>query len=153
MGKNDVCSQCGQVATGYASAAFVSPSQPGTPFILCGRCAADQHASTLHSIEEADQFIADAIEQIAVLEKIISKSPKMPEVPEGLGALAMTPLTVYRTLQAHLAAFKSRRLTLITEAGSEERLQYEIRQAIEAEDYELAGKLQKQLDEKTKGES
>ena len=44
-------------------------------------------------------------------------------------------------------------MKLITEIGSEERLRYEIRLAIEAENYELAAELQKQLAERNGNES
>ncbi len=152
MGKNQVCSQCGREAAGGTLIALVSTAQPSSTHFLCGRCAAEQHASTLHTVEEADRFIAEVTEQLATLEKMISKFPQMPEIPQGLGALALTPLTVYSTLQFHLAAFKSRRMKLITEIGSEERLRYEIRLAIEAENYELAAELQKQLAERNGNE-
>ncbi len=145
MGEKQVCSQCGRDAAGCTITALVSGAQPSSAYFLCGRCAAEQHASTLQTIEEADRFIAEVTEQLATLEKIIVKHPQMPEVPKGLESLAMTPLTVYGTLQYHLAAFKSRRMKLVTQSGSEERLRYEIQQAIEAENYELAAELQKQL--------
>lgn len=140
------CSRCMQPIQGMASLTLVaSPGQGATR--ICGRCAADDHAKSLTSIEEADDFIEDTMQSIASLEKIIAKLPEMPAVPEGLEG-AMTPLTVYRTMQLHLAAFKSRRMEMLTEADSEVRLAYEIKKAIEAEDYELAQQLKRRQEQR-----
>lgn len=72
------------------------------------------------------------------------KRPQLPEVPKELEGVAMTSLTTYRTLQSHyLAAFKARRLEMIAATGSDQRIEYEIRQAVEAEEYERAAELKK----------
>ncbi len=113
--------------------------------MICGRCAADDHAAGLVSIEEADHFIEETTMNLEKLEELIKLCPETTPVPEELEPFAMTPLKVYRALQAYLAAFKSRRMELMTEMGSEQRLQYEIRKAVDAENYELAAELKKQL--------
>ena len=96
------------------------------------------------SLAEADHFIQETTENLEELEELITICPQMPRLPEGLESIAVTPLTVYRTLQAHLAAFKSRRMEMIAEMETEQRLQHQLQKAVEAEDYELAAELNKQ---------
>ena len=117
------CSKCGQSLKGYASTLFVSVFAPSEAFTICGRCAAEDHAKSLVSLAEADHFIEETTEHLEELEELITKCPQMPPLPEGLESIAMTPLSVYRTLQAYLAAFKSRRMEIIAEMESEQRLQ------------------------------
>ncbi len=138
---NKVCLKCGQGLSGLASLMMVTPTSGAT--LLCARCAAEQHANSFVSLEEADHFIEEATNLVETLEKFIENCPEMPAVPEGLDTVAMTPLSVYRTMQIHLAAFKSRRMEMLTEVGSRTRAEYEIKKAIEAEDYELAAELKK----------
>ncbi|TVS12593.1 MAG: hypothetical protein EA424_22435 [Planctomycetaceae bacterium] len=129
---------------GYASTLFVSVFAPSEAFTICGRCAAEDHAKSLVSLAEADHIIEETTENLEELDELIKKCPQMPPLPEGLESIAVTPLSVYRTLQAYLAAFKSRRMEIIAEMESEQRLQYQIQKAVEAEDYELAAELDKQ---------
>jgi protein-arginine kinase activator protein McsA len=112
--------------------------------LLCPRCAAEEHANSFESLEEADQFIEEVNGILKSLENIMAKRPEMPAVPEGMEAGAMTPLSVYRTMQIHLAAFNSRRMEMLTQAGSDARIEYEINKAVNAEDYERAAELKKQ---------
>ncbi|KAA1257960.1 hypothetical protein LF1_04510 [Rubripirellula obstinata] len=134
MESNAKCSKCGQPAAGML-----------VGLAKCASCSAAEHASTIHTIEEADEFIADATRNLQKLEAYISKHPEMPEIPQGLEAFAMTPLTAYHNLQMHLAAFKSRRMALVTATDSKEMLDYEIRKAIEAEDFERAAILKSRI--------
>jgi hypothetical protein len=98
-------------------------------------------------MEEIDSLIEEVSEQLAILEKIIGKVPKMPAVPGGLAAFAMTPLSVYGTLQDHLAAYKTRRMKLMTEIDSQARLKYELDKAIESENFERAAELNDKLNQ------
>ena len=138
------CSKCGQSFKGYASTLFVSAFAPSEAFVICGRCAAEDHAKSLVSLAEADHFIEETTENLEKLEELITKFPQTPPLPVGLESIAMTPLKVYRTLQAHLAAYKSRRMEMIAEMESEQRLQYQIQKAVETENYELAAELNEQ---------
>jgi hypothetical protein len=110
---------------------------------ISAKCQLSIAAFNLLNIIE-DHFIQETTENLEELEKLITICPQMPRLPEGLESIAVTALTVYRTLQAHLAAFKSRRMEMIAEMESEQRLQHQIQKAVEAEDYELAAELNKQ---------
>jgi hypothetical protein len=115
--------------------------------MMCSRCAIEQHANKLQTVEEADRCIAETMEEIEAVERLLAKFPQMPAVPEGLQGIAMTPLSIYKTFQHYLAAFTSRRLELIQEMGSEARLRYELDKAIETEEYERAAEIKRQLNE------
>ncbi|MFN7876177.1 MAG: UvrB/UvrC motif-containing protein [Pirellula sp.] len=140
--KTKVCLKCGQKLDGFASIMISTPGARAEP--SCPRCAAEEHANSFESIEEADQFIEEINGILTSLANIIAKNPEMPEVPEGMEAGAMTPLSVYRTMQIHLAAFNSRRMEMLIEAGSDARIEYEINKAIKEEDYERAAELRNQ---------
>lgn len=140
--KTKVCLKCGQKLNGFASILMSAPDTQAQ--LACPRCAAEEHANSFESIEEADQFIEEINGILKSLENIMAKRPEMPDVPEGMEAGAMTPLSVYRTMQIHLAAFNSRRMEILTAAGSDARIEYEINKAIKAEDYERAAELKKQ---------
>ena len=120
---------------------------PGGRVSYCMACAAKQHAETIHTLEEVDSFIAETEQQLQTLERIFQKQPKQPEVPEALNAIALTPMKVYRQMQAFLAAFKIRRMELCTATDSRSVLEYELSQAVERQDYETASKLRDRLKE------
>ncbi len=142
--KNKVCLTCGQALSGLASLMMVSPTAGAS--LLCARCAAEEHARSFVSLEEADCYIEEATGMVESLERIIAKCSEMPKIPAGLEAGAMTPLSVYRTMQIHLAAYKSRRMEMLAEAGSRARAEYEIKKAIDAKDFELAAELKKRYE-------
>lgn len=146
MRNENVCPNCGQERLLSPSVVTISVSSPSSPEILCARCAAEQHAATLQSVEEADRLIADVTEKLETLEGMIAMSPQIPTVPSGLESLAMTPMNIYRMLQDHVTAFKVRRLELMTSMESDERLQIELKKAIDAEDYKLAAEIKRKLD-------
>lgn len=149
--KTKVCLKCGQKLNGFAS---IMISTPGVQAELsCPRCAAEEHANSFESIEEADQFIEEINGILKSLENIMAKRPEMPDVPEGMEAGAMTPLSVFKTMQIHLAAFNSRRMEMLIEAGSDARIEYEINKAIKEEDYERAAELKKKKVENRSGDS
>ena len=113
----------------------------------CMACAAKQHADTIHTLEEVDNFIAETEQKLQVLEGLFQKQPKQPEVPEALHSIAMSPMKLYRQMQAFLAAFKVRRMELSTAADSRSVLEYELSRAVERQDYEAASKLRDRLNE------
>jgi hypothetical protein len=97
-------------------------------------------------VDDADEFIAETEEQIKVMERIVSHFPQMPPAFAGIESVGMTPMSVYRTLQNCLAAYQSRRLELIQAMDSEQRLRFELDQAIKSQDYERAAEIKLQLD-------
>jgi hypothetical protein len=97
-------------------------------------------------VDDADEFIAETEEQIKIMERIISQFPQMPQGFEGIESVGMTPMSVYRTLQNCLAAYRSRRLELFQAMDREQRLRFELDKAIKAEEYERAAEIKLQLD-------
>lgn len=140
------CSRCGQPTEGMLVLNYVVLPTEETGKI-CDRCAAEDQAASTESLEETDNRIEEAKDLIARLERLISKNPIMPTVPNGLKG-AMTPLSIYRFMQSHLAELNSRKMELLTEADSKARTDYEIKKAVEAEDYELASELKRRHEKK-----
>jgi protein-arginine kinase activator protein McsA len=141
------CTRCGQAAKGMLTMFNVSKMEKSQ---ICGKCRAKEAAAQIKNLKKLDEEIAE-YEKLAVMyENLIAKVPKMPEVPEGLEAYAMTPMTAYGELQDFLAAYKTRRMELMTEAGSETRLKYELKKSIEKEDYERSAEIRDTLDGKKK---
>ena len=135
------CSRCGQPTEGMVALNYlVLPTQETGK--ICARCAAEDQAASIKSMEETDNMIDETKDLIARLEKLISKNPIMPTVPNGLEG-AITPLSIFRFMQLHLAELNSRKMEMLAESDSKSRTDYEIKKAVEAEDYELALELKR----------
>lgn len=145
MDKKPVCSRCGQDPSPYGAVTFASADSSAAAEIICGRCAAERQAAGIESLDDVDELIAETEEQIEILDRILSHFPQMPAALGGLESVAMTPASVYRTLQNCLAAFKSRRLELTQAMDSEQRLRHELDKAIESQDFERAAEIKRQL--------
>lgn len=85
------------------------------------------------------------------LEEMIKEFPEMPEVPEGLEGIAHTPLSNYKDINIALTELKSRKLELLTQKGSQAMLEYELKKALEAEDYKKSAAIRDQLEKLKKG--
>ncbi|MFN0035523.1 MAG: hypothetical protein ACKVUS_10675 [Saprospiraceae bacterium] len=138
------CGQEGQTLTTYINAAT------GQASYICSKCQAAQAASEVSTPEELDEMISEYEELAEKAERIIKAQPEMPEIPQGLASLAFTPLSLYEGIQSALAELKTRRMELITRASSEERLKYELKKALEEEDYEKSARIRDELAEKQK---
>lgn len=139
------CSRCGQPLDGVVAMNVVNSSGEKAKKV-CARCLADEHANSLTSIEEVDRFIEEVTGSIESLERIIAMCPETLAIPKGMEG-AMTPISMYRTFQIHLAAYKSRRMELMTEMDSKTRIDYELSKAILAEEYERAAELKRRSGE------
>jgi hypothetical protein len=98
------------------------------------------------SVKELDEDIAEYEKMAKDLEQMITAFPEPDNVTDGLSQYAMTPLTAYRTAQAILAELKSKRMIAMTSLDEATRLEYELKKAILAEDYEKSAELQRKLD-------
>lgn len=139
------CSQCGQ--EGHTLTTFVNASSMKASFI-CARCQAEASAKHITDWQELDRIIGEFEGLAASIEQMIKLHPEMPEVPEALASLAFTPLSMYQDLQTSLAVYKIRRMELMTLADSDERLEYELKKAIEEENYERSAEIRDQLKER-----
>jgi hypothetical protein len=137
------CSICGQSLENSASPIEVF-SETGESRRRCASCLAKEHANSITTVEEADKSIDSLKDLVARLDKLIEQNPEMPSVSPGLEGIALTPLSVFRTLLFHLAETQSRRQEILTEDGSDARLAYEIKKAVAEEDYERAAELKRQ---------
>jgi protein-arginine kinase activator protein McsA len=141
------CTECGQPAKGMLTMFNISKMESKT---ICGRCRAKKSALRFTKLKKLDKEIAEYEKLAGMYEGLISRNPEMPVVPEAIQGFAMTPLTIYSEIQDFLAAYKSRRMELITQEGSETRLKYELKQSIEKEDYERSAVIRDKLESKKK---
>ena len=113
---------------------------------ICMNCMSKHSIKQTKSVEEIDKIIKEHEKLISDLEELIKKMPKKMEIPKGLEAYAFTPRKLYSSLQKTLAELKIQRLEKLTEAGSKVTLEYELKIAIENEEYEKASKIKKKLE-------
>ncbi len=146
MDRKPVCSRCGRDPAPYGAVTLASADGAPPAEIICGRCAAERQAASIRSVDDADELIAETEEQIKIMERIVSQFPQMPPTFASIESVGMTPMSVYRTLQNCLAAYKSRRLELFQTMDREQRLRFELDNAIKAEEYERAAEIKLQLD-------
>lgn len=139
------CSNCGR--DGLTLTTLVNMSTGQTSY-LCPDCQAAMTAEQFNTPEELDEMIRGFEDLASRFENLIINTPEMPEVPPEISAFAFTPLSAYQAVQANLAKLKGRRMELLTQAGSEERLNYELKKALEAEDYEKSALLRDELKKK-----
>ena len=114
---------------------------------ICTDCLAKQSSQQAKSVEEIDNTIIEYEELLSKTEELIKLMPKEMAVPEGLENIAFTPMSMYNSLQKAVAELKTQRLKKLTEAGSEKALEYELKVAIENEEYEKAAEIKKMIKE------
>jgi len=137
------CSICG--STKNTVTTHINLSEKKTSYV-CFECSAKKIAHSFEDLSALDEQLKATEELCEDLEKMIKRSPKMPEIPEGLEAFAFTPMKIYEATQAIVASLKTRRLELLTSIGSETRLLYDLGVSLEKEEYEKAAEIQKELD-------
>lgn len=149
MDEKPVCPRCGQDPSPYGAIAFASAESPTAAEVICGRCAAKLQAEEIKSLDDADKLIAETEEQIELVERILSKFPEMPAAFGGLDSVAMTPMSIYRTLQNCLEACENRRLELFQAMDIGQRLRHELDKAVACQDFERAAKIKRQLEKQS----
>lgn len=134
------CSKCGRNDLPLTVFANISNGEKGA---LCPICMRGNKTRTLKEID-------DELRQYEKIEKslaeIIQSNPEMPNIPDELASFAYTPLSAYRSAQAAIAHLKTQRMELITQAGSKERLEYDLKKAVENENFVKAAEVKKQLE-------
>ncbi len=139
------CSLCGEESEGMLTMFNIATM---TPTFLCSKCQAREAVKKIKTIKKVDAQIQEFEELAANYERMISQVPEMPDVPEALAAFAMTPLTAYKGVQYYLAELRARRMEIITQKDSVERLEYELKKSLESEDYEKSAQIRDALNKK-----
>jgi protein-arginine kinase activator protein McsA len=132
------CTNCG--AEGETLVTYIH-AQTGKTDLICGRCQAKDAANGYKTVAELDSAILKYEKIGSDLEDLIASGIEMPDVPKGLESFAHSPLTMFRDVQFSLAALRTRRVELMTHQDSSQRLNYELKKAIENSDYEKAAKI------------
>lgn len=136
------CSICRREAKGLTT--FVNAANFKATYV-CVRCQASNMVQDINDPKEIDTLLDEYREMSERMESVIEKHPEMPQLPPILAALAMTPISVYEGVQFVMAELKVRRMELMTQTDSKERLKYELEKALQAEDYERAALIRDKL--------
>lgn len=142
MCKIMTCAICGSTKTPLTT--FIDWQTKDTTFI-CSSCAAEKSANSIHDLEHLEETIAMMEDMVEKFEELIRETPKQPKIPEALEGIAFTPLAAYKMAQGMLSMLKVTKLELLTEVGSEAWLEYELRRAVEKEDFEKSARLRDEL--------
>ena len=134
------CSKCGRTDLTLTMFANISTGEKGA---LCPIC---MRKDGKRNLEDLDKELKEYEKLEKMYAELIQNSPEMPDVPDALSAYAMTPLSAYRGIQATIAHLKTQRMELITQAGSKERLEYELKISLENEEFEKAADIKNRLE-------
>lgn len=104
-----------------------------------------KNENSIRSLEELDKEINEYEAILNQLESIIKAYPIPIEVPDELANFAFTPMSTYKHVQRVLAEKRSRRMELIMQEDSKTRLEYELKIALEKEDYKKARSIKNEL--------
>jgi hypothetical protein len=121
-------------------------SQSTTTCLVC-----QMHSSlgNKYGLKELDKQIEQLETLGAGLENIVKAMPVKSEPPAEMQQLAFSPLSAYKSIQTLLAELKSLRLKAVTNTDSEERLLYELKKSLEAENYEKSAQIRDELKKKS----
>lgn len=106
---------------------------------------AENRPPTVKSVAELDEEIAEYEDLAKRYEAMIKQRPEPDNLPPDLARYSVTPMSSYRSIQAVLADLKAQRLQAMTTLESETRLEYELKKALEVEDYKRSAELRDQL--------
>ena len=134
------CSKCGRTDLTLTMFANISTGEKGA---LCPIC---MRKDGKRNLEDLDKELKEYEKLEKMYAELIQSNPEMPDVPDALSAYAMTPLSAYRGIQATIAHLKTQRMELITQTGSKERLEYELKQSLENEEFEKAAEIKNRLE-------
>ncbi len=115
---------------------------------LCMICASSQNQPTQRSVESIDDELRELEKLSTQYEDLIKRMPDLGELGKGMGNIFMSPMALFGDMQKMIAHLKTQRLAAMTTMDSQNRLEYELQQALETEDYKKSAELKKQLDEK-----
>lgn len=134
------CTKCGRSGLTLTMFANLATGEKGALCTICLR------SDKSRSIDEIDRELAEYEKLEIMYTDLIKGMPEMPDIPAGLESYAMTPLSAYKSIQAMIAHLKTERMELITQAGSKERLEYELKKSLENEDFEKAAEIKGRLE-------
>jgi transcription elongation factor Elf1 len=98
-------------------------------------------------VDKWDKEIASLEKLAKEYEELIKKHPESDNLPSEIAQYAMTPMSNYKSIQALLADARSERMKAMISMKSEIRLNYELKKAVEAENYEESAKLRDKLNQ------
>jgi hypothetical protein len=120
---------------------------------LCSVCLQNGGVTGEKSKKKSVEHIDKEIEELEALsikyEELIKNQPVSDDLPPALARFAITPMSNYKSIQAMLADLRAQRMAAMTTMESQIRLEYELKKAIEEEDYEKSAELRDKLNRLT----
>lgn len=144
--KGQVGTHCDNCGRNDLPLSIVVDMTKGKRTFICSVCqhkSADRSQGEM-SLKQYDKLIGEMEAKLAEMELMIA-SHDMPKVPKGLEKFAFTPVTIYQSFQAQLAYLKSERIKLISELEFRSKLERQLSQSIEEEDFEKSALLRDKL--------
>lgn len=141
------CSLCGKEDQPIS---IFHNAETGKTDEICQSCLAVMESQKIKDLAEADRMLQEYEELSQSLESLLKMNPKTDGPASVPGAF--TPMSMFKGLQTAIAELKSRRMELLTQEDGEFRLRYELKRAVEAEDFEKAEEIRKKLAGDAEGE-
>jgi len=94
-------------------------------------------------LKEVEEQIAAHEKIAATFEDVIKKTPTEGRAPEGLELFS--PVNLYGMTQALIASLKIKRIEILRQLDTREKLQYRLEEALKNENYELSAELRDQI--------
>ncbi len=112
---------------------------------LCAVCISkNQNKAKVRKLVDIENEITKTEKLIADVEGIIS-IVELPSMPEEIERYAVTPLSLYKSLQAVLANLKSERMVVLSSMETVEKLNAQLERAVKNEDFEQSAILRDKL--------
>lgn len=142
------CNQCKTESTILISVYFNDQLHT-----LCDSCMINMHPKS-NDLLEIDESIEESRDTIKSLEKLVRKTiePDLSKYNDSFSALAFTPSKTLHLAKTFLLDLLEQKEKLLNEMSEQERLTYQLKAAILAEDYMQAAELRDNLN-KLNGES
>ena len=142
---NKQCSSCGR--SDMSVTTYVHHKTQKAHY-LCMICASSQNQPAQRSVESIDDELRELEKLSAQYEDLIKRMPGIADLGKGMGNMFMNPMGFFADMQKTIAHLKTQRLAAMTSMESKNRLEYELQQSLEDEDYKKSAELKKELDAK-----
>jgi hypothetical protein len=142
---NKKCSGCGR--SDMSVTTYVHHKTQKAHY-LCMICASSQNQPAQRSVESIDDELRELEKLSAQYEDLIKRMPNLGGLGKGMGNMFMNPMALFGDMQKTIAHLKTQRLEAMTAMDSQNRLEYELKQSLEDEDYKKSAELKKKLDKK-----
>lgn len=114
--------------------------QTGKMDYICDNCLIASAVSSINDIDELDQQILLVEKGLETSRYILENTEQMDlsDLDDDIASMAMTPLKIYKSFLKYHQEFKEKKKKILDSLSDKERFSYELKKALEKEDYENA---------------